>query len=87
MTEPDPVPEMRELVGGRFAAMCRVCMLPSAPTLAPTAAEAWADLQRHGWRWIEARADTPAGPRCPQCAGQTAAEAATSAQRRRKRTR
>ncbi|HEY5240629.1 MAG TPA: hypothetical protein VIJ22_04150 [Polyangiaceae bacterium] len=74
MPDSDPIPEIRELVGGRFAAVCSACMRPSAPNQAASAAHAWADLRRLGWEWIAPTSGTPGGVRCPRCVGQPAAD-------------
>jgi hypothetical protein len=84
--EHKPIPELRELVGGKYAAVCVGCVRPSFPVPATSPADAWRELQRHGWQSLAATASSRAGPRCPQCAGRPEADGAKAVWRpRRKR--
>jgi hypothetical protein len=86
MSEPEPIPELRELVGGKFAAVCLQCVRPSFPVAATSAADAWQDLMRHGWQWFAATDASRAGARCPQCAANRGADGADAVWKpRRKR--
>jgi hypothetical protein len=85
MSDPQPIPEIRELVGGRFAAVCSVCVRPSAPNAAADAAAAWADLKRLGWEWVVPEPGTAGGVRCPQCVGQSGAAGSKAAWKSRRK--
>lgn len=86
MTNPDTLPELRALVGGRYAAVCLRCVRPSAPVPATSAMSAWEQLQQMGWKSFEAP-DGLTAAKCPQCAGQPESEPLSLAPHRRRRNR
>ena len=86
VADPEPTPELRALVGGRFAAVCGTCMRPSAPIAATSAAHAWADLKRLGWQAAFEKEEGRIVSTCPGCASKPAEDALKPAARgRRKR--
>ncbi len=81
-------PDLRLLVGDRFAAVCGKCLLPSPPMTAPGAESAWAELLRFGWSLFQSPLPgARAYALCPACTANPpdAARDAVQARKRRKR--
>jgi hypothetical protein len=74
MADPEPTPELRALVGGRFAAVCGSCMRPSAPIPATSAAHAWQDLKHLGWHAAFSAEEGRIFASCPGCVGKPKGE-------------